>query len=574
MAALFLLLCAFSQSMALQFVRVTQVAGNALWPTALAVDFTVTATIDVSAIGIVDADALGFSSTLTAQIVDRSTDRAVAGPVAVKPGDQRATDANPFVFKNVTSRLAPGSYCLIAVGTRLDKIITTSIEPRSVVAGDDGGGSIVITGAATSLTTSLLSSSLTDFFPRTTLYGSATFLFDVVPASPAPRLLPPAFVDCEEVACEGFRSGVYNIQGQAWFCDNDMAGGGWLRLWRANESSCEESGWLSGRNPTAKGVDPFGCRPGVAACVAAPTLRSPFPFNEVRGGNWDLWVFNTADGFQSPLLADGIVVRDGSNGTVWLLPVGSQQPLYPEAQCPCEATFRNTSRTSANLAVVGPHWTCGRAPLRMTVWERLFHNKSSTVLCNANSTASLSEVLWFQRPLSAAQVQLSVSICKDSSDADEDLKLVAGDLFVRSTVGFDRTRSCPTTPPPTTRTTLSVSQTASVISMPSAPSSLANSSETAVEPVADHDAGWIAPTAVAAVLALAIIIAVVVFVIKRLHAGKSAGSVATTETDVVPGSGSAVATQKNHYVSHARDLMVTAHAPQYDAFTPQESEPF
>jgi hypothetical protein len=91
---------------------------------------------------------------------------------------------------------------------------------------------------------------------------------------------------------------MHNIQGQARFCDTEMAGGGWLRLWRANESTCEQNGWSSARNPSALGVDPFGCRPGNELCTGK-RIDSPFAFAEVRGGNWIVWAQNSPNGFDS-----------------------------------------------------------------------------------------------------------------------------------------------------------------------------------------------------------------------------------------------------------------------------------
>jgi hypothetical protein len=95
----------------LQFVRVTSTSASVRSgsSSAVAMDFTVYKSVLVSALGVLDAEQVGLVGTLTAQIVDRSNDRVVVGPVTFNSGDARTGDANPFAFKNVTStRLEPG----------------------------------------------------------------------------------------------------------------------------------------------------------------------------------------------------------------------------------------------------------------------------------------------------------------------------------------------------------------------------------------------------------------------------------------------------------------------------------
>jgi hypothetical protein len=269
---------------------------------------------------------------------------------------------------------------------------------------------------------------------------------------PPPPLPAREFADCEAVACAGLATGEHNVRGALRFCDNDMAGGGWLRLWRANETRCETNGWSSSRNARATGADPGGCRATAGSCVDAPTTKSPFEFNEVRGGNWNIWAFGTPDGFNVDYLCDGVIVRDGNKSTVWLLGVGLLEGPQPWLRCPCEANFSHSALTSANLNATGPYWSCDRAAGRGTLWTPLFRGDSA-ILCSADTA---SDVRWFQRALATPQSSLSVGICK-TDDAGEDIKLASGDLFVRATVGFDKTRTCPMTAPNAMVTTTSTS---------------------------------------------------------------------------------------------------------------------
>ena len=283
----FVLLVLFAFAQALQFSRVNQTAGHTLWTSGLGMDFTVTSAIDVSAIGIIDADAPGISGTLTAQIVDRSNDRVAVGPVSVSQGqgDARANDSNPFVFKPMPSvRLAPGVYCLTSIGFIADKVVTTGTGgvSGSVVVGDSGGGAVLVTGAVNG-GSDLLSSTQRNYAAGPdNFHAGATFVFSVAVSRPA--VSPPlrtVFPDCEAVACAGLPTGDYHIGGQLRFCDNDMAGGGWMRLWRANETSCESNGWSSARNPFVAGVDPMGCRAAPHSCRRGLQVDSPFTFNEI-----------------------------------------------------------------------------------------------------------------------------------------------------------------------------------------------------------------------------------------------------------------------------------------------------
>jgi hypothetical protein len=160
---------------ALQFVQATQTGGHAFSAVALGMDFTVYAAIDVIAIGLLDADDRGISGTLVASIHDRSTDRMVAGPVAVRGGEARAEDANPFVFKTVPAvRLQPGVYSVLSVGFTSDRYINSS---EAVAVGNNDA--VLITGSVSGGNGSLASAANITSAMRVC---GATFRFNVVPA--------------------------------------------------------------------------------------------------------------------------------------------------------------------------------------------------------------------------------------------------------------------------------------------------------------------------------------------------------------------------------------------------------
>jgi hypothetical protein len=434
---------------------------------------------------------------------------------------------------------------------------------------------------------------------------SATFRFAVVPTPPAPPLPTTEFADCEAVACAGLATGEHNIRGTLRFCDNGMAGGGWLRLWRANDSRCEANSWTARRNPGALGLDPVGCRPTGPSCVAVQNSQAPFAFNEVRGGNWDIWAYGTPDGFnRAGALCDGIVVRDGSNELVWLFSVGLLEETQSYLRCPCESAFGNSTATAANLEVIGSRWTCDRAPARGSTWVRLFYS-ASTLLCAPNSLATAGDRLWFQRALAAPQRALSVAICKDGTSSDEDFKLASGDLFVRTTVGFDKTRSCPTTlatsasgASSTGSASMTSASTSAIITSATLLSTSAlTSEETAVAPVAEStDIALIAGIVGGAFVFLAlIVIAVAVFMRSRRKRAPSNELPMTTASvsnygvappakdepprrtseygPIVAGSEFDSARVESPYAASVADIMSQTQASHYGVFTPAERGP-
>lgn len=415
-------------SSALQLLRATRLpsVGSFASGVAFGVDFTARSAIDVSAIGVLDADARGFNGTTTAHIVDRSSGLVVAGPVAVQASEARTDDANPFVFQALAPavRLPPGVYSVMTVGAG-DGYLGTLLAPGSVVAGDSGDDAVLITAAVSSGNGRIPSQHHAGH-----LLAGATLLFAAV--------RPAAwFADCEAVACANLSSGEYNIRGETHFCDNDAAGGGWLRLWLANESACEQQGWSSARNPSAVGLDPVGCRATAAATGCAGTrVSAPFQFAEVRGGNWLAWGVGALSAFESTALVDGIVIKSGGgdndSALVWVLATGSS-----ETPCPCEYSPRVNS-------TIGSHWTCDRVAAQQAfAWAPLFRAESSNIACTGDAATNVS---WFQRRLDAPQQTLSVEICRDQPEGIKDVKLSSGELYVRTTAGFDKARHCTAAP--------------------------------------------------------------------------------------------------------------------------------
>jgi hypothetical protein len=553
----FILLASKSISNALQFLRATTFVGNynstafLSIDTARGVDFTLYRAVDVTAIGLLDADERGFNGTFSARIFDRSTDLVVVGPVSVYSTDARSDDQNPFVFKNVMrTRLPPGVYSVITICTsNNDRWLITGAAFGPVVTSDDGNGTVVITNlvwGGNGLSASAAINSATG-----QLWAGATFLFEVVPTDVV-ALPQPEYPDCEAVACARLESGEYNIQGQARYCDNDEAGGGWLRLWRTNDTSCEASDWTSARNPSAVGGDPVGCRPTSAAC-SSNRVNSPVAFNEVRGSNWIVWALGTPDAFETTLPCEGILIRDGNGAHVWALLAGN--PGILPALCPCEPQFTNSSFNWPNRVVAGDHWMCDRVPAQTGgAWVKLFHGQSR-FLCAGQANATTGDLLRFQRTLEKPQVALSVSLCVNERPALEDLKLASGDLFVRATVGFDRNQHCPTT-------------------MAAATPSGVSSSTTFVGVASDNDgvdAYWIIPTAIACVLAIFVCMLVAVLVTSKLRSNNATKN-KSNQQQINDVSNKEVSNKapKDQYSDRLSDVVPRESRSQYGALSTRE----
>jgi hypothetical protein len=261
------------------------------------------------------------------------------------------------------------------------------------------------------------------------IYAAATLVFSIVDEIPI-ALPEREFADCEAVACAGLPTGEYNIQGTVRFCDNGAAGGGWVRLWSVNESACETKGWTSARSPWTIGTDPIGCRPGMTNGCKSMTIQSPFAFNEVRGDSWSAWGAGSLGAFhsQSP---DGIRIV-GNDTHIWTFAASAG---LSNGLCPCDSAFIRTPLADKNLNASGTDWTCDRLPTSSVVWKPLFTADAITCV----GYAAMSGNGRFQRTVPSLTT-LSVAICKNGNGSLEDVKLSSGDLYVRSTAGFDRRR--------------------------------------------------------------------------------------------------------------------------------------
>jgi hypothetical protein len=287
----------------------------------------------------------------------------------------------------------------------------------------------------------------------------ATFRFTTVPLPPLPLLSDARnFVDCEEVACAGLPTGFFNISGERAFCDNDASGGGWTRVFRVNDSSCETKGWTSKRNEWAEGLDPVGCRPGGTACKRVE-FESPFAYNEVLGKDWKMFSKSTPDAF-----FDGDGVEVASNDShVWTFAFS-----HPDRRCPCGTMPRMSNVTDfrTRLNQTGDSFFCDWSDSQSSSsgWIATFEQGSNR--CRGDVNAGPRNASSFQRslPVNGDRTDLSVSLCRSQSDGDEDIKLAALDLYVRRTVGFNRMTSCPTTTAAATTTNSEDSGRATVMS--------------------------------------------------------------------------------------------------------------
>lgn len=520
---------------ALQFVRLTvpptNVAATNFFVDQFGMDFTVTRTINISHLGLLDLGARGFAATGVAMIFNRATNQSLVRIEFPSNNSQRADDSNGFAFKPIADGgglvLVRGVYCLVAQLGPSDAYATSVLHGAAISSGDDGDGAILPTSAVAYLFGSILQLNNND---PSSVHAGASFNFSVVEALPSPPLSPALFADCEAVACAGLPSGEYNIRNQIRYCDNVMAGGGWMRLWRLNDTSCEANSWSSARSPGTwnAAADPLGCRPVLSAggCKQGLTVLSPFRFSEVRGGNFEIWAAGGPNGFHAPVGQgwDGVQVNDGSGTFLWAFVVGLAT-TYSFTRCPCDRAFANFSATAFNIAAANNSWSCDAVQVQNVEWKRLFQDSLS---CSGSAT----DGGWFQRSLPTPQGALRVSICKDEVDTDEDLKLSAGDLFVRVTTGFEKSRcankptSAETTTAtaivstPTTATAPSEGTTGSIGSASSqAPTSR---SDSAFEMISGVDSSWIIPTAVAAVLAVLLCVSLLLLVVVCRRAGGGA----------------------------------------------------
>jgi hypothetical protein len=289
-----------------------------------------------------------------------------------------------------------------------------------------------------------LKSSATILFSTTTVAPTdllgVTFRFTIIPNEPPPLAIATDFADCEAVACAGLPTGEYSVGGgKRTFCDNDEAGGGWTRIWRLNDSSCEDHGWSSGRNIFADGLDPPGCRGRGFGCRQSENITTENDsFSELMGKNWEMWAHGTLDSFGTN---DGIFVIADTH-RLWTFSVSSISALQaPPFHCPCDARFADMKNATIldRIAQTEGDYMCDYGT----------SNRSFTPVFQANGPNLCSprgkDRRSFLKVLTDVQrkLPLRVHICLDSGAADEDIKLSALDLFARQTPRFNRTRDCP-----------------------------------------------------------------------------------------------------------------------------------
>jgi hypothetical protein len=315
------------------------------------------------------------------------------------------------------------------------------------------------------------------------------------------------FVDCEAVACAGLPTGDYSVGGKRTFCDNDEAGGGWTRIWRVNDSSCESNSWTSGRNVRANGIDPVGCRSGRIGCGASKDITSPTDaFGEVMGKNWAMWAFGLLDAFGD---GDGVFVS-AEMQTLWTFSLSFSQALG-HLRCPCDARFNASNAPQSVLRRINEtagDYLCDTAAAQ-SAFGPVFQQNGRN-LCSPTRTGAERRSFRKVLPEQLRRLPLRVLICKNQGDGDEDIKIGALDLFARQTPGFDRAVHCvqsrtgtaatATATPPTSTATVSAVSTSS-----------------AAQPTSDAQAGPGAVIAgvVGGSIGIALLVALIFVAIKR-----------------------------------------------------------
>jgi hypothetical protein len=377
-------------------------------------------------------------------IFDRSTDVAV---VRVDLAAGTAQQKNiPFAQAAVDVVLRPGVYAILVEWNGVD-LCAKGIPGTGTEA-------VFTTAAIVGSTSSAAVPFVTSVLSTKDLLG-VTFRFTVIPNAPPPPLtVATEFADCEAVACAGLPTGDYSVGGKRTFCDNDEAGGGWTRIWRLNDSSCEANGWTSSRNIHANGTDPVGCRSGSTSCQ---TIRLPnTAFAEVMGKNWKVWAFGSLDSFG---MGDGVFLS-AETQRLWTFSL-SHNVAVPQFRCPCNRMFSSKDDDIIRrINETGDDYVCDAA-VRNDSFIQVFQG-TGPHLCSPRGAGRL----FFQKVLTEEQrrLPLLVMICKNQVDADEDIKVGALDLFARKTPGFEKTIHCPTTTvPPATTTTAAKSATSTIL---------------------------------------------------------------------------------------------------------------
>jgi hypothetical protein len=380
-------------------------------------------------------------------IFDRSTDVAVVRvDLAAGTAGTVQQQNNRFAQAAVDVVLRPGVYAILVEWNGVD--LCAKGMPGT------GTEAVFTTAAIVGSTSSATVPFVTSVVPSANDLLGVTFRFTVIPNAPPPLTVATEFADCEAVACAGLPTGDYSVGGKRTFCDNDEAGGGWTRIWRLNDSSCEANGWTSSRNIHANGTDPVGCRSGSTICQ---TIRLPNnAFAEVMGKNWKVWAFGSLDSFAT---GDGVFLS-AETQRLWTFSL-SHNIAVPQFRCPCNLTFSSKDDgIIQRINETGGDYVCDAA-VRSDSFVQVFQG-TGPHLCSPRGAGRL----FFQKVLTEEQrrLPLLVMICKNQVDADEDIKVGALDLFARKTPGFEKTIHCPTTTvPPATTTTAAKSATSTIL---------------------------------------------------------------------------------------------------------------
>ncbi len=420
-------------------------------------------------------------------IFDRSTDVALSR-IDFDAGSAQQT---VFVARAAGIVLRPGVYSIL--------VNWTDVSRDRCSRGLPGNGTDVVqtTASVTGLSSSATRPGVTSVTSPTDLLG-VTFRFSVIAnQSPPPLLVATDFIDCEAVACAGLPTGEYSVQGRRTFCDNDEAGGGWTRIWRLNDSSCEENGLTSGRNVFANGTDPVGCRSGQDECNPTKEItlsRNNSSYGELMGKNWAIWSFGTPDSFATD---DGVfVIAEGQR--LWTFSVS-----HAGVRCPCNPAFgTNDTNILQRINDTGNDYICD-AGVNNAVFNPVFQG-SGTTLCSPRGNARRS----FQKVLTEQQkrLPLRVTICKNGADSNEDIKISALDLFARQTPGFDKLGCRATTTSTPTTVVMSTTSTLATDSGAAQP--------TSATPPADSNVAVIAG-AVGGSIGAVLLAAAIFFIVKR-----------------------------------------------------------
>jgi hypothetical protein len=412
-------------------------------------DFTVRAPITVTSIGFLDMRTAGLGANQSATIYDRSAGTLIA--TATANAGERRGGSGFFVFKPIAGGrvLASGHYSLIA---NVDG--PESCSSNGIVSPEP---SVFTTAAIRNVGPRSQTLANTAVFDPTSLVR-VTFQYTVVAqATPSP-VLP--FQSCEEAACANQSTGEFNIRGVRRFCDNDRLGGGWLRVFRVADTTCEAMNLSSSRNVKALGVDPVGCRPLTNATKAnnCPTIQiqSPYAFSEVLGTDFSMYSTGYPDAFAS---ADMIAIRTASDDFVWTFAFGHVSTVS-EYGCPCNDT-RALSDTdvAALLNRTGDSYYCDRTSSDFA-WSRQFGGSQ----CSGRSQTPVTS---FVRTVSS-QSLLKLSVCRNEGDDNEDIKLAELVLFVREKAGFNRSQCSATTTTTTATTTAAATTAATATTMAAA----------------------------------------------------------------------------------------------------------